>query len=379
MKVAINAWFWDRPSVGSGQYLHHLVPALLEVDSTLEITLVVPERKLVHEAPHLLKLASVHPVRVRVGNLGKVWFEQRLFPRACRQVGADLAHVPYFGSPLAPPLPTVVTIHDLIPMVLPEYRGGLSVRLYTSLVAAAAGQADLILTDSQASSRDILARLHLPPERVRVVYLAPAPQFEPVVDWEALDAVKEKYGLPENFILYMGGFDARKNVAALLHAWTWVARALGDEYPLVLAGQLPDGDSPLFPDPLPVARALGIDDLVITPGWIEEADKPALYSAAQVFVYPSRYEGFGLPVLEAMACGTPVVTTTAASLPELTGPHAFQIDPDDTKHLASPIIALTVQEDTHQEMSERGLWQASQFTWEKAAQQTLQAYQDVMV
>lgn len=378
MKVAINAWFWDKPSVGSGQYLHYLIPALTRADPSLEIVLVVPEYMLRHEAPHLAAQGTVHPVAVRPGNWGKLWFEQRLFPRACRQVGADLAHVPYFGSPLAPPLPTVVTVHDLIPLVLPEYRRSLAVRLYTSLAAAAAGQADLILADSEASRRDILARLHAPEERVRVVYLAPAPHFEPVVDWAALDAVKEKYNLPETFILYLGGFDVRKNVIGLLHAWTWVARGLGNVYPLVLAGRLPERESPLFPDPLRAARELGVDDLVVTPGWIDEADKPALYSAARVFVYPSRYEGFGLPILEAMACGTPVVTTTAASLPELAGAHAFQVDPDDTRRMASPIIALSVQEETHDDMSRRGLWQASQFTWEKTAQQTLQAYRDVL-
>jgi glycosyltransferase involved in cell wall biosynthesis len=310
--------------------------------------------------------------------LGKVRFEQQLFPKMARSIGADLAHVPYFGSALSPQLPTVVTVHDLIPMVLPAYRGGMAVRLYTSLVAAAAANADLLLADSEASRQDILTRLKVPPDKVRTVYLAPAPQYEPIEQWSQVEYITEKYGLPETYVLYLGGYDVRKNIEALLHAWTYVAKGLGDTVKLVLAGKLPTTESDFFPDPLRIARELKIEDYIVTPGWIEEEDKPLLYGAARVFVYPSRYEGFGLPVLEAMACGTPVVTTNVSSLPELCGPHAFQVDPDDTRHMASPMIALTIQEETHNDMANRGYEQAGNFTWQKTAQATLQAYKDVL-
>jgi glycosyltransferase involved in cell wall biosynthesis len=146
-----------------------------------------------------------------------------------------------------------------------------------------------------------------------------------------------------------------------------------------LAGKLPDKESPLFPDPLPIAEELGLTEFIVTPGWIAEEDIPLLYSAATVFVYPSRYEGFGLPVLEAMACGTPVVTTNAASIPELAGPAAFQIDPDDTKHMAAPIIRLCTEEESRDDLIERGFNQVEKFSWEKTAAQTLQAYQDAII
>ncbi|MCB0154099.1 MAG: glycosyltransferase family 4 protein, partial [Anaerolineae bacterium] len=311
-------------------------------------------------------------------NLAKVWFEQITFPRVCQKLGVDVAHVPYFGSPLAPSVPTVVTIHDLIPMVLPQYRGNVLVRLYTSLVAAAAPQAKLILADSEASKRDILAKLGLPEAQVRVVYLAPAPHFQPAESWSQIAAIQEKYNLPDDFVLYLGGYDVRKNVSALLHAYTWVSTALGDQFPLVLAGRLPEKESPLFPDPLRIARELDIEEFIITPGWIAEEDRPLLYAAATVFVYPSRYEGFGLPVLEAMACATPVVTTNASSIPELAGPAAFQLDPHDTKHMAAPIIRLCTEEASVEEMAQRGLDQVANFTWQKTAQQTLLAYHDVL-
>jgi glycosyltransferase involved in cell wall biosynthesis len=379
LKIAINAWFWDNPSVGSGQYLKYLLPALLEADDSLEIFLVSPkpfDPKPDPPPPNLRFHVARTPFGRQSSNLAKVWFEQITFPRICRKLGVDVAHVPYFGSPLSPSVPTVVTIHDLIPLVLPEYRGGLLVRLYTSLAAAAALQARIILADSEASKRDILQKFSLPAERVRVVYLAPAPNFQPAETWQQVVDIKAKYNLPENFVLYLGGYDVRKNVSALLHAYTWVNTTLGDQYPLVLAGRLPESDTSFFPDPLRIARELGLAEAVITPGWIDEEDRPLLYAAATVFVFPSRYEGFGLPVLEAMACGVPVVTTNAASIPELAGPAAFQLDPNDTKHMAAPIIRLCTEEESRDMMIERGFAQVEKFSWPKTAQETLQAYRD---
>jgi glycosyltransferase involved in cell wall biosynthesis len=379
MRVAINGWFWTQPSTGSGQTVRHLVPALVEQDPTMEVTLVVPDRMTGDRALGTLPgRVRLKPVPCRPGNLGKLWFEQSTFPRVCHRLGVDLAHVPYFAPPLSPMLPTVVTIHDLIPMILPEYRGGSLVRLYTSLVASAASRARLVLTDSEASRGDILAHLGLSVSRVRVVYLAPAPNYQPIDDPVRIEAIRRKYDLPETFALWLSGFDLRKNARALLHAYTWVYDALGDDYPLVMAGRLPSKDSPLFPDPRRIAAELEIADGVRFPGWIEEADKPALYSAATVFAFPSRYEGFGLPILEAMACGTPVVTSNTTSLPELAGAAAFQVDPNDPRRLGAAIIALCIQEDLQAEMREKGLARASRFTWERTARETLVAYRDAL-
>ncbi len=381
MHLALNAWFGDNPAVGSGQYLKYLLPALLEADADLNITLISP-KPLPTASGQRLNIAVVPTAWPnQTSHVAKVWFEQITFPRACRRLGAEVAHVPYFGSPLSPTIPTVVTIHDIIPLVLPEYRGGARVRLYSSLVAAAASQARLILADSVASQQDIFRKLHVPPAQVRVVYLAPAPHFRLAQSSSSLEEdkekVRQKYHLPERFVLYLGGYDVRKNMKMLLKAFTWVNRALGNEYPLVLAGSLPRQDTPFFPDPRRIAHELGIESALLIPGRIAEEDLPLLYALATVFVYPSRYEGFGLPILETMACGTPVVTTNAASLPELAGGAAFQLDPDDAEHFAAAIIRLCIDEDFHEELRQRGLAQVKQFSWENTAQQTLQAYQGI--
>ena len=374
MRLAINGWFWNQPTTGSGQTVRYLLPALLEQQPALEIILVVPGEASRPDIPLPARVNWV-PVPVRPGHLGKLWFEQVTFPRLCRQLQADLAHVPYFASPLDPPVPTVVTIHDVIPLVLPAYRGNALVRLYTSLVAAAAGRARMILADSQASQRDILARLRVRPERVRVVYLAPAPHYRPIADEVQLAAVRQRYDLPDAFVLWLSAFDVRKNARAVLCAHTWVHAALEGAYPLVMAGALPSRDTRFFPDPRRMAAELGLEQAVRFPGRIDETDKPAVYSAATLFVYPSRYEGFGLPILEAMACGTPVVTSNVTSLPELAGAAAFQLHPDDTRGLAGAMIALCTQPELCHSLREKGLQQAAGFSWPKTAAETWAAYQ----
>ena len=373
MRVAINAWFLNQPGTGSGQYLHGLLRALPQVAGAHEFLLVVPP------GPVQLTIPGLH-IQFRTltapfwrTDIGKVLFEQVAFPRIARRWGADVAHVPYWGSPLRPTLPTVVTVHDLIPLLLPDYRGGLPVRLYTRLVAAAARHADMILTDSLASKRDAEAHLELPPERVQAVYLAPAPDFQPEPQ-DGDEAIRRGYGLPERYVLYLAGHDVRKNVAGLVEAFAIVAQA-DDDVTLAIGGRLPEHGRPPLYDPRPLVKSLGLGDVVWFLGWVEEAHKPALYRGAACAAFPSRYEGFGFPVLEALACGTPLVTGNASSLPELAGDAAFAVDPDDTEALAGAILSCLVDDALATELRQRGPQQAAGFRWADTARQTLAAFE----
>ena len=158
-------------------------------------------------------------------NLAKLWFEQVTFPRACRRLRADVAFVPYWGSPWWQPCPMVVTVHDLIPLLLPLYRGGMLQRAYTALVSRTARRAAAVLTDSEASRRDIIAHLGIPAERVHAIHLAADPRYRPVTDLDELTRIRAKYGLPDGpFLLYLGGFDARKNVGRMIEAYARMAR-----------------------------------------------------------------------------------------------------------------------------------------------------------
>ncbi len=355
MRIGINAFFLKRPETGSGQYTRHLLEALARVEPANEYILFGP---------------AIRDSRFAIRNLRKLWFEQVSFPRACR--GLDLAHVPYFASPLFPTTPTVVTIHDLIPLILPAYRGSLLVRAYTRLVAAAARRADAVIADSQASKRDIVRLLGIPSPRVHVVYLAADEKFRPVRDEALLGAVRRRYGLSDRYILYLGGFDCRKNVATLLRAFARLRRPA--DLKLAIAGRLPERDTPFFPDPRRLAKELGIEEWVAFIGWVAEEDKPALYSGAVAFVFPSLYEGFGLPPLEAMACGAPVIASDRASLPEVVGQGGLLVDPTDVDGLAAAMERLLTDEGLRAELGERALVQAAKFRWEKTARETLAVY-----
>ncbi len=376
MHVVLNGWFLAterNAHTGTGQYLRALLEQLPRVAPQHTLTVVVPG-----PAVSVPPGVRVQAVPCGAGHLAKVWFEQRLFPQACRDLKADLAHVPYWAPPLAAPVPLVVTVHDLIPLLLPEYRGGPLVRAYTALAAAGTPGATLVLTDSEASRADLVQRLGLPEARVRRVYLAAGPQYTPQNDWRADEAVRARYGLPEAYVLYLGGFDVRKNVRALLSAWTWAAGSIGEAYPLVIAGALPQPDGRLFEDYPALAAQFGVADSVRFIGAVAEADKPAVYRGAAAFVYPSRYEGFGLPPLEAMACGVPVLTTAAGSIGEVVGEAAFLIDPEDTRKFGAGLITCVIEPSVADHLKARGLERARLFSWERTARETAAAYESVV-
>jgi glycosyltransferase involved in cell wall biosynthesis len=353
MRVALNAAFLKRPDTGSGQYLLHLVEQFHNPAYGIETSLISPAVD---------------------SNTEKVRFEQFGFPRAAKSAQANLAHVPYFGSAVRTLVPTVVTIHDLIPIVLPAYRGSARVRAYTRLVAFAAGRARAIIADSESSKRDIVQHLRIPAERIRVIYLAADAAYQPVNDTAILDAVRARYRLPEQFVLYLGGFDQRKNVPNLLRALKKVAKGLGPEYAFVLAGKPPSTTSSLFPDVRALVKELELVEHTHFIGEVAEADKPALYSLAGCFAWPSYYEGFGLPVLEAMACGTPVIAGNTSSLPEIVGDAGFLIEPDDINHVAGAIIACLIDEKLRADFRAKGLARAATFSWAKCARETVEVY-----
>jgi len=378
MHVALNAYFWDKPNTGSGQYTRQLVSHLRRVAPEVALSLVYPQLPDGPPPDDVPDSVGVHLVPLRPGHLGKVLFEQRDFPAACRRLGATLAHVPYFGPPLRSPAPLVVTVHDLTTLLVPEYRRGGRARLYNALVSAAARGAGHVLTDSQASRADILTLLGMAEEKVTAVYLGVGPEYTPRAGNSLVDmAVRRKYDLPDFYILYLGGYETHKNVVTLLQAYTYVAGALGEEYPLLLAGRKPDGASPTFPDYDDLIERAGLGRFVRWIGYVDEADKPLLYRGAEAFVFPSRREGFGLPPLEAMACGTPVVVSDSGSLPEVVGPAGFAIDPDDPRGMAGAIIALVMDEQQAADLRRAGPQQAAQFTWERTARETLEVYKRV--
>ncbi len=376
MHIAYNGWFWDQPNTGSGQYIRHLLFHLCRVAPELKLTLVLPPH---NTSPDDLP-GNINVVTTQggSGNLGKVIFEQRTFPQMVKRVGADIAHVPYWGPPLSSPARLVTSILDVIPLAIPDYSRGFGPRLYTSLVASAARGSAQTITISQAAKADIIQHLQLPEDSISVTHLAADEAYHPRMGAERDETVRLKYNLPDQYVLYIGGFDIRKRVNQLLLAYTYVGQAEGDNIPLVIAGQEPAWGSAMFPDMRKYVADLQITDYVRWIGYVDEADKPSLYRLASVFVFPSSYEGFGLPVLEAMACGTPVIANEVSSIPEIAGDGAYLVRDGDARAMAGAIIALLLQQPFRESQINQGLARATHFSWRKTAKETLAVYEKVM-
>ncbi len=380
MHIAFNGWFWDQPFTGSGQYLRHLLTALHTCASDVRLSLVVPEH--IRTLDDLPPDVDVLHARTRFsGHLRKVWFEQRNFPRAVARLNADLAHVPYWGPPLSSPAPVICSVLDVIPLAVPQYRTGLMNRLYTSLVVAGVRGAAHIVTISEASKQDIVQYTGIPADNISVTHLAVDKVFHPDLDRERDADVRAKYGLDDvdEFVLYLGSYTVHKNVEVLVAAYSYMAQSMGEDAPLVLAGYTPDAwGSPRFPDLPSYIAELGLTDYVRWIGPVDEADKPALYRLATVFVFPSRYEGFGFGPLEAMASGTPVVACEVSSIPEVVGNAAFLVGPRDSRAMGGAILSLFTQPDHAANMRNRGLARVRDFSWRKTAEGTLNVYHRVL-
>ncbi|TME11695.1 MAG: glycosyltransferase family 4 protein [Chloroflexi bacterium] len=382
MRIALNALFLQTPANGSGQYLLHLLHALKEVDQQNEYLLlgakpIADNGSALTPFPYRVS-PPPSPAR-RNENVEKVVWEQFTGPAAARKAGIDLFHVPYFAPPLFPRTPTVVTIHDVIPLRLPAYQAGTMVKAYMRLVAHAAHNATLIITVSQHARQDMMDALHLPAEHIRVTYEAAGDEYKPITDPSLLAQARARYGVGERYIFYLGGLDRRKNVPQLVRAFAHLYKQLEQpDLQLLISGNPDKQKGPFFPDPRPIAAELGVSDQVIY-RFVEDQDKPAMYSGASLYVFPSLYEGFGLSPLEAMSCGAPVVCSNRTSLPEVVGDAAITLDPDNTQTLVEAMRSVLTDSTLRDDLRARSLQRATQFSWRKTATETLAVYQEAVV
>lgn len=379
MRIGMNALFFRFPSTGTGQYMTHLLSALAEVDGENEYVLLSPDDEPLNHVnnAHFTYLKAPVPdfARHRATAEKLVW-EQFTAPQAARKARVDLFHVPYFAPPYFSRVPSVVTIHDVIPLRLPIYRTSPRMKAYLQLVERAARKASLIITVSQHAKQDMIDALRMPAERIRVIYEAAGEEYRPITDPTVLAKARARYGVGERYIFYLGGLDHRKNVPLLVRAFAHLYQKLNDPgLQLLIAGNPDKKSGPLFPDPRPVAADLGMTGQIIY-RYIEEEDKPALYSGASAFVFPSSYEGFGLDPLEAMSCGAPVVCSNRTSLPEVVGDAAITFDPDNTGQLVAAMYSVLTNQELAADLRARSPQRAARFNWRKTATETLAAYEE---
>ncbi len=264
-----------------------------------------------------------------------------------------------------------MTLYDLSFALFPETH--LRVLRWSSnaLVPRFLRACDRVIAISESTKRDAVRLYGIPEDKIVVTHLAAEDRFRPA-DPHRVDGVRERFGLPPRFLLYVGTIEPRKNLDVLLGALSRL-KGQGREVPLVVAGGL----GWLYQGFLAKIRSLGLESLVILPGFVPDDDLPALYTAAEVFVYPSIYEGFGIPILEAMGCGTPVLCSDSSSLPEVAGDGGILLPPGDPAAWAEAIARLMESAALRGELRERGFRNASRFRWEETSRRTWEVYRAV--
>jgi glycosyltransferase involved in cell wall biosynthesis len=296
--------------------------------------------------------------------------EQIELPRLLRREKIDLLHTPHFNLPLMAPCPTVVTIHDVIYLAckqdLPSPLGRL---YYRAMMTAAVRRAERVLTDSEFSKNDLVHYLHADPAKIDVVYPAVPPGFERPIPAARIEAARQRYSINAEYVFYAGIYKLRKNHEGLLRAFRELLNR-GARANLVIAGPLDEGEARLRR----FAEDQGIGEHVTFVGHIPDADLAALYSGARVYACPSLYEGFGFTVLEAMACGVPVVCSPETSLPEVAGEAALYADPRNPQEFAKALERVFRDEELRAQMIERGHSNRRRFSWEAAATRVLTTY-----
>lgn len=384
MRIGIDYTSAVHQGAGIGRLTRHIVQALAEIDRQNEYTLLVQGREL----PYPPSQSDGRNVASGIAHANwrevRTWVNERWWHRIWHRLHApipvewvigpvDLFHSPDFTlPPVRKGTNTIVTIHDLSFMRLPHCFEPALLDYLNANVPTAIRRADQVLADSENTRRDVIELFNVPAERVRTIYCGVEGRFHPIQDRQKLEAIRRKHHLPPRFILSLGTIQPRKNYGGLIEAFS---RLPFPDLALVIVG----GKGWLYQDTLQRAQALGLADRVLFPGFLADEDLPAVYNLADAFVLVSLYEGFGLPPLEAMACGTPVIVSNNSSLPEVVGEAGLRVEATDRQAIADALTRVLDDQTLRQTLIERGLARASQFTWGKAASELLASYQALVL
>ncbi|MEA2575943.1 MAG: hypothetical protein QOH93_3241 [Chloroflexia bacterium] len=300
-----------------------------------------------------------------------VWM-QTVLPSALRQVRPDLCHFTNYLAPVQCPCPSIVTIYDMTVFITPRFHTFKKFVLDRTLIPIVARRADAIVTVSNSARNDILRYLKVPRDKVRVIPGAASSHFHLTNDEDKLEEVRRRYGLDGSYILYVGTIEPRKNLVRLARAFSRLKKR-GLPHKLLIVGQAGWQVGPVYAE----VERLGLTKDVIFTGYVPLEDLPPLYTMAESLAFPSLYEGFGLPVIEAMACGTPVITSRSSSLREISGDAALLIDPLSVDELEDALYRVHSDPVLRACLREKGIARAALFTWETTARATLDLYKQV--
>lgn len=354
---------------GSRTVIYNLTRALIEKNSEHEYYLYCTDKTF--ELPDDMRRPNVHKKLIVPST--RIIRLPISFPVMLAYHGIDVFHCQYMGPPFLV-TPYVVTLHDILHETYPELYPSKLRYFMSKTYPFGARRASKILTVSEYSKKDIMNIYGIPEERITVIYNAVSDEFFQVEDQLVIDEVKKKYRIDSKYIFFVGRLEPRKNIPSLIKAFHFLKEKHKLPHKLVIAGMKDFKYQELFS----MVKALNLTDEVIFTGRVEQQDLPLLYNGAELFVYPSYAEGFGLPPLEAMACGTPVITSNTTSLPEVVGNAGVLIDPWNVEELGNAMLKVISDDKLKQELKERGLKQSKKFSWNKAAEKLLECYEDVV-
>ncbi len=303
----------------------------------------------------------------------RLLWEQTVLPGLVKQANLDLLHSLHYTRPYQLPCASVVTFHDMTFFLFPDLHTRTKQFFFPTAIRISARRANAIVAVSESTRQDTIRLMGISPQKIYTTQLGVDKIFRPISDPNQLQIVRQKYQLPEEFILFVGLVEPRKNVSLLVRAFKNLVDK-GVRIPLVIAGKFGWG----YDEVLRTVESLGLKDRVHFPGYIAQQDLPLVYNQASLFVYPTLYEGFGLPALEAMACGVPIVTTAISSLPEIVGEAGVLVPPDNLEALSQAMSIVLTDLSLREHLAEVGPERAAQFTWNRTAQETLQVYKQVL-
>lgn len=370
MRIAIDArgvnWY---KGTGIGTYTENILSQILNIDNNNYYHLY-------WSGDDYDKFDKENSKIVMTSKKHQRFFQQNYIPGNLSKENIDLYHIPQNGIGLSENIKCqkVITIHDLIPYIMPETVGKGYLLKFLKEVPNIIEYCDAIITVSEWSKKDILKFFPIDENKIYVTPLAADIKYKLLDKEWCQNLVQKRLNIKKPYILYIGGFSPRKNVKSLIMAFSQIRASLNKEVDLVIVGSLKDEGDSLKE----LCKNLKIDHYVHFTGFVEEDILPVLYNGAEVFVYPSFYEGFGLPPLEAMSCGTPVITSNISSIPEVVADAGILIDPYDTSNLITAMGTLLNDESLLKELSLKGLERASKFSWQITAQNTLNTYEKIV-
>ena len=369
MKIGIDARMYSSSFTGIGRYTHELIKHLVRIDKDNTYVIFLNEKEFEHFS---IEAANITKVQVDAPHYSVK--EQTVFLKEILKHKIDLMHFTHFNAPLLYNKPFVVTIHDLTPSF---YKGKKRVNPlermgYNIVVKNSIKKSKHIIAVSENTKKDIQKLFQIPAEKISVIYEAVGEEFKQVQDQESLKQTKQKYSLSRPFLLYTGVWRDHKNVTGLIKAFGEL-RKQDQDIDLVITGK----EDPYYPEVKELPKQLGVEKFVRLVGFVSEQELIDLYNLATLFVFPSLYEGFGLPVLESMACGTPVVASNVSSIPEVCGEACMLFNPEDTNDMANKIQQVLQDKELQEKMIEQGFTNLKKFSWGKMVQETLQVYQKI--